>query len=346
MTDLLDLQIKIKHHPFGNIRVKEFEDGSATNASRFSKTVRFNPGGSPVYVTSLGNGNVMSIRCSPLKTLQGHNVFGSNDVIAIASEIICATLNQLGVSYSKDQAESWASGDFEIKAIDLTHRFCLPDGLTSFDVCQHLLRTSPVKLLKPQWLDQGTGIRLSTENSGSTWLLYDKEQELRDKRKNAFSNLKAVVGSDAKVVWRELQKIAGSTVRAELKLKRDYLNRHGLSKGRVWTAKSARSLYFSELGGLPSDVPISLERAFELLKSRSLKFTLLLWSTGSDLRKEFPSSTLRHHRQEIMRQTGIDIGADIPTPSTVKLSQIFCRDNVHRLPTVRAFGAAAFLPKG
>lgn len=346
MIDLLDLQVYIYHRPFGSARLKKFENDLTTKASQFSKTVILNPGGSPVYATSLDDGHVVSIRCSPMKALQGHNVFGSNDVCAIASAIICGTLDRLKIQYAEGQRGAWSAGDFTIRAIDLTHRFCLPDGLTSFDICRHLLRTSPVRLCKPQWLDQGIGVRLRTSNPGTEWVLYDKSRELMDKRTKASSYLKAVVGSDAKNVWRLLLEIAESTIRAELKLSKSYLKRHHLTDGRAWTPKRAQTIYLSELKSLRMDAPISLNRAVARVQSKPLQITLLLWSGGHDVHAIFPKSTFNSHRQAIMRQTGIDIASHVPAAHSLKVPKVFCRENVHKLPDKRAFGAAAFLPTG
>ncbi|MFM0205700.1 phage/plasmid replication protein, II/X family [Paraburkholderia fungorum] len=346
MIDLLDLLVYIKHKPFGNTRVKEFENGSDDKKNQYSKTVILNSCGSPVHVISLNDRDAVSIRCSPLKVLQGHNMFGSNNVCAIASSIICGTLDCLNIPYAQEQREAWSAGEFTIRAIDITHRFKLSDGLTSFDICSHLLRTSPMKLCKPQWLDQGIGVRLCTENSGLKWLLYDKEQELLDKRTKAFPYLKAVVGSDARNIWRSLVEIAASTIRAELKLSKTYLKRHHLTNGRMWTAKRAQEIYLSELNALSMDAPISINRAVARVRSRPLLTTLLLWSNGHDLHAILPKSTFNSHRQAIVKQASIDIEKHIPAARSLKLSQIFCRENAHILPDKRVFGKAAFLPIG
>ncbi|MGF6635222.1 II/X family phage/plasmid replication protein [Paraburkholderia sp. MM6662-R1] len=281
-----------------------------------------------------------------MKALQGHNVFGSNNVCAIASAIICRTLDCLSIPYSQDQAKSWASGDFTIREIDITHRFCLPEGLTSFDICRHLLRTSPVRRCKPQWLDKGIGIRLRNSKPGAEWLLYDKNRELEDKRTKALPYLKAVVGSDAENVWRLLSEIADSTIRSELKLSEAYLKRHKLTDGHAWTVKSVYSLYFSELQSLPFEAPISLNRALARVRAKSLRITLLLWSDGRDLHAILPKSTFNSHRQAIVKQAGIDIAKHVPAARSLNLSKVFCRENVHLLPDKRAFGTAAFIPTG
>lgn len=344
MIDLLSLQVYIKHHPFGNTRTKKFENGAEDKEDQLSKTIGLVPGGSPVYAMSLNDSEVVSIRCSPLKALQGHNVFGSNNVCAIASEIIRSTLNQLNIPYSQDQAESWASGNFTLREIDITHRFCLPEEITSFNICRHLLRTSPVRLCKPQWLDKGIGIRLRNSKPGAEWLLYDKNRELRDKRTKAFSYLKAVVGSDAKNIWRSLLEIANSTVRAELKLSEAYLKRYNLTNGCAWTPKRAQTIYLSELGALSMDSPISLHRALACVRAKPLRITLLLWSGGHDLQAIFPKSTFDSHRRAIVEQAGVDIAKHVPAARTLKLSKVFCLENIHLLPNKRAFGKAAFLP--
>ncbi|HVW52736.1 MAG TPA: phage/plasmid replication protein, II/X family [Trinickia sp.] len=345
MIDLLDVLVYIEHKPFGNKRIKESSDSVQLGTDRYSSNVQFHDGGTPLKVMSIDDGQAIAIRCSPLKALQGHNVFGTNNVCAIASAIICRTLDQLEITYSREQAQAWATGDFEIRAIDITHRLKLPRRVTVLDLCDHLRRTAPHQF-RPQWLDSGIGVRLSPPSeSGAQWVLYDKHRELLDKRKFALAHLQAVVGPEAHSVWNDLLKIARSTVRAELKLSHQYLKRHGLTGGHKWTVSSAQSLYLAALNELPVDAPIPIGKASTLMRGKRQRLTFALWAANHNPRDLVAPSTFRAHRRVILESHGIDIAKHVPETFAVPLSSILCRDNLHTLKLDRK-SKAAFVPAG
>ncbi|HDR9054500.1 TPA: hypothetical protein QDB02_002224 [Burkholderia vietnamiensis] len=343
MIDLIDVLVYIEHAPFGNKRIKESPDLVQLGIDRYSNNVQLHEGGSSLKVMSMYDGKAIAIRCSPLKALQGHNVFGTNNVCAITSAIICRTFDQLKITYSPEQAQAWASGHFEIRSIDITHRFKLPRGVTVLDLCDHLRRTVPHQF-RPQWLDAGIGVRLSPPSeAGAQWVLYDKHQELLDKRKHARAHLEAVVGLEAQSVSNALLKIARSTVRAELKLSHQHLKRHGLTDGHQWSARFAQTLYFAALNELPVDAPVPISKASALIRDKRQRLTFALWTADHNPRDFVAPSTFRAHRRTILDLTAIDIAKHVPNTFAVPLSRILCRDNLHNLTPDRK-SKAAFVP--
>lgn len=94
MIDLLDVTIIHPHEQFGNERGKRYENSDAAPVfSRFSKKVMLQPRGAFIDVMSLHAGTAIQIRGCPLKPLQGHNSFGSNDVCLLGGTLICAVLD-------------------------------------------------------------------------------------------------------------------------------------------------------------------------------------------------------------------------------------------------------------
>lgn len=143
--------------------------------------------------------------------------------------------------------------------------------------------------------------------------------------------LKAVVGDQFEHVWAKLLATASRSIRAELKLSKAYLQKHGLNGGAAWTAKKARTVYFAELAKLRLGALDALQlpdESMPLLESQTHQRTLKLWDLGVYLPPLFAASTLDDHRRAILGTTGIDVCHDVPCSTSLRLSEIFCLENV------------------
>jgi hypothetical protein len=333
MIDLIDIVISMQHKPFGNERLKLLENSTSPTSKRFSTKIRLHEYGSPVDVTSLENGSAINIRCCPLKPLQGHNVFGTNNVCLLGSTLICAVLDRLGIEYADEQRAAWKDGEFSIEALDITHRFRLPEDISVKQVCEHILQNTSIEF-RPAALRQGVGARLEVPRSHAVWVFYDKRLELRDKRTHAQAQLRAVIGEQHLGVWDRLCQEATGNIRAELKLSKKYLELHGLNRGSIWSLELAQQVYFAEMEKLrfQHHRPLENVRASATrLESHQLRKTFELWARGADLEALFTPSTLAAHRTQIRKAIDVDIMRDVPVVEPLPLSQIFARENVLRV---------------
>lgn len=352
MIDLLDVTILHPHEEFGNERGKRYENSDIEPVfSRYSKKVLLLPHGAPVDVLSIRAGAAIQIRGCPLKPLQGHNVFGSNNVCLLGGTMICAVLDALDIAYTDEQRAAWFVGQFDVAEIHITQRFGLPEGMEQKQLYRHILRNTSWEF-RPGCLNQGTGIRLGKPQNRPVLVMYDKAQELTDRRTRSFRHLQAVVGeTDAAKVWKGLTTIASKSIRAELKLPREYLDRNRLTRGSAWTRKTVDDVYWDELPKLrfESHVPLNtLRPVINKVVDRPLRHALELWASGRELRTIYPSSTLARCRSRVRQATGIDIVDDIPMETALPVADILSQENLrpefprwaHRYPTC-AFGLKA-----
>ncbi|OXI88267.1 hypothetical protein CFB50_06965 [Burkholderia sp. AU33423] len=348
MIDLIDIKIQLQHQPFGSERIKLPENSpiSPPISKWFSKTITLQPGGPLFDVTSLDNGNVIHIRVCPLMPLQGHNVFGSDDVCLLGSTLIRAVLDRLSIAYTDEHRQAWEAGEFVIDALDITHRFTLPENLSQKQIFDHI-RTKSAWEFRPSVISVGTGIRMSAPRHSASWVFYDKQQKLRDLRTHSLKHLRAVVDDDAHLIWTGLQVAASNSIRAELKLSKKYLEDRKLNRGSAWTIEKVHAIYWTEMEKLrfEAHVPLSLLRhAINRVKPRPLRHALELWARAAELDSVYAKSTLDRHRSKILRMTGIDILLDVPMIEALPLSEIFCRTKMRKAfpQWARKFPACAF----
>ncbi|MFB9127396.1 hypothetical protein E2553_40485 [Paraburkholderia dipogonis] len=349
MIDLLDMTILHPHEQFGNERGKRYENSDAGPVfSRYSKKVMLQPRGAFIDVMSLHAGTAIQIRGCPLKPLQGHNSFGSNDVCLLCGTLICAVLDVLKITYTEEQRAAWFAGEFDLSEIHITQRFGLPDGMEQKQFYRHILRNTSWEF-RPGCLNEGTGIRLGKHQNGPVLVMYDKAQELTDRRTRSFRHLQAVVGeADAAKVWKGLTTIASNSIRAELKVPKEHLTRNGLIRGTNWTRKTVDDVYWQEMEKLRFDshVPLNtLRPVINRVLDRPLRHALELWASGRELRTIYPASSLARCRSRIRTMTGIDVVDDVPMETALPVASILSRENLrpefpkwsHRYPAC-AFG--------
>jgi Phage replication protein CRI len=332
MIDLLDITILHPHEEFGNERGKRYEHSDADPVfSRFSKKVFLRPSGAPIDVLSLRAGTAIQIRGCPLKPLQGHNVFGSNDVCLPGGTLICAVLDVLEITYTDEQRAAWFAGEFDLSEIHITQRFGLPEGMEQKQFYRHILRNTSWEF-RPSCLNQGTGIRLGKHQNGPVLVMYDKAQELTDRRTRAFRHLQAVVAeTDATKVWKGLTTAASTSIRAELKVPKEYLTRNGLTRGSSWLRETVDEVYWQEMEKFRfnSHVPLNtLRPIINRVHDRPLRHALELWASGRELRTIYPASTLSRCRSRVRQATGIDIVDDVPMETALPVADILSRENL------------------
>jgi hypothetical protein len=329
MIDLLAVEIAHPHLAFGTKRIKEV-NGHLRQEKHLSSHVRLAPDGAIVYATSLRKETAIGIRCNPLKVLQGHNVFGGNNLRLLASEIIVRVLDHLDIAYTHDDVTKWVAGEFDIHAVDITHRYLLPENVILFDIRQHMIRNMAIERYFPQALRRGDGVRFDASSSHATWLIYDKHKEMEDKRTHAYPVLAAVHGDQADDVWNLLTATAKRSARVELKLGKKYLEQHDLNRGSAWTALTANEVFDRELDALRLEhhKPMSVLRdSIAAVTNPTHRRTLEMWARGSNLTGLFSRASLDSHRKAILEACGIDIDRDVPAIEPLPLSELFNASN-------------------
>ncbi|MDM8359219.1 phage/plasmid replication protein, II/X family, partial [Pandoraea communis] len=292
MIDLVDVTFSFRHKPFGNERIKVVEKaGQKTPESkRFSATVSLHPNGVPITVTSLENGAAIKICTTPLTPLQGHNVFGSNNVCMLCSTLICAVLDALQFEYTERQRAAWRAGKFTLEALDITYRFGLPEGVRLKRILEHIRLTLPWEF-RPAVSSQGIGIRFQVPRRNAAFLLYDKAQKLADQRTRSLKYLQAVVGEDdAGKIWESLNVAASNSVRVEVKLDKKYLTQHKLNHGSAWTVEKVREVFWEEMAHLRLESHVPLRQLRDKIDGvgKHLRYILELWAREADLRTICP----------------------------------------------------------
>ena len=334
MIDLLSIDIDKIHRPFGNKNLKENTKTGIVRLKQLSDKVQLYPDANHIIVTSSDNGTRINIRCSPLKPLQGHNVFGTDHVIGLGYKLIQFVLDNLGIVASASELRAWERGEYKLREIHLTYHFGLPSHALLKPLVTHILRTIHVQY-RPAFIKTGVGITLQSPTPHVEWMLYDKLQWMKDMRHKEYGRLLALVCDEktADDIWQHLLKAAASALRMELRLFEQYLKTNGLDEPAKWPKGKPREIFLKELASLRLGKVPALESVLPLLNAlrddQRLRQTFRLWMIGDDIQTYCSASTARSHRRRIEELTGIDILLDRPPlQSQFDLAALFHQENI------------------
>ncbi len=249
----------------------------------------------------------LEIKGNPVKFFQGHNLWGTDDVPALAVATCYAVADLLKLPVHLDDAASWVAGDIRLTCVDATESFHLNSRaevlafLRSAEQTAHLAHRGRGQLVK------GSTLYFGKNSRRWSLKLYAKGPEIE--RKGHRQEI--ILALPFAKAW------ADRTLRAELRLQSMELRRTGLDHVRDWLA----------CDGLPSVVTAKLLRDVfegmtmtttahlspEVLESLrpALRAAVAAWEAGHDLRSMFPSATFYRHRAELLPH-GIDIATLMP----------------------------------
>jgi len=76
----------------------------------------------PVKTPDLG---FLLVDGNPSKFLQGHNIFGSDDLVGLCAAFFDGVCNRLKLSPTDEDRAAWAAAEFDLKRVDLAESFAL-----------------------------------------------------------------------------------------------------------------------------------------------------------------------------------------------------------------------------
>lgn len=236
---------------------------------------------------------------NPAKFLQGHNLFGPENLPALAPLFFRAVLEAAGVSVSELDVARWQAGDYELDRVDVAYMLDV-GGPHEVRDCLAALAHQSTYINRGRGLVQAGTVTWGKRGSRNTVVkCYDKHGEINAGKKHALPE---------GIPHREgLNAYALGKVRMEVEFHSRFLEKAGLRRGADWHADTAtlQWSYAMEKMNLSGQMPLTPE----LLKALpgKLQKTYMQWETGRDLRAWMKEATFRRHRKELLSY-GVDIG--------------------------------------
>ena len=123
-------------------------------------------------------GDFLWISGNPSKFLQGHNLFGSNDLVTLMSVFLSAVSEAMGLDPTPEDVGKWDRGRYRLSRVDVAECFRLP---STQHVDNWLRAASPLVRGKHQGVSayNGETIYVGQKSRRIALKIYNKARELR-----------------------------------------------------------------------------------------------------------------------------------------------------------------------
>lgn len=235
---------------------------------------------------------------NPTKFLQGHNIFGTDDLTYLMGRFFDELLNhdELGLSPTDTQYDRIQEGDYFLKRVDLNQSWHLKNRE---EVLAWIRSAGSCARLKHRGSGQYTGDTLYFGKNSRRWSLkcYSKGHEINAKNHKLPEELQIP----------ELLEWADKALRLEVVIRSMQLKEVNLMKGSNWCADTSKMLLCSlVLDNL--EITDNMALPDDLLSSlpTRLKGIYALWLNGEDLRQSLPKNTFYRYRRQFLEHN-VDI---------------------------------------
>ncbi|MDD2325430.1 MAG: phage/plasmid replication protein, II/X family [Alphaproteobacteria bacterium] len=242
-------------------------------------------------------GRYVQISGNPSKFFQGHNLFGSNDVLALSQALIYRVLKECCLSPDEQERGFIDGGLFKITRVDITESWAMASRAQVKSVIRALsLYAEATRRGRGELIKDGT---VYWGRKSRYWTLkgYCKGDEIQVKNHTI---------SPEHPFFPQLTQHADNLLRMELCLRGKQLKKLGLSYVANWREGMPEKLYkdYLEKLTIPDRAAIP-EDKFEGIPNRLMR-AYSHWLNGDDVRRHYAKTTVYRHRRDLL-----DYGVDI-----------------------------------
>ena len=242
--------------------------------------------------------SVIMISGNPAKFLQGHNLFGTNDLVYLfnkAFSVIHELLADDGLTPAASQLDDIENGKYHLTRVDINETW----HLSNADEVKAWIRAASEKMNMPY---RGRGVfsgdTLYWGKGSKYWFIkcYHKGDEINRKKSNFPDELKTA----------EMLDYADKSLRLELVLCSKFLRSTLLCDAYLWNEKTARMLLLEYIKKFEiSDNFMISDDVLAKLPTK-LKSYYFMWLHGEDVRQHVSKTTFYRIRKQL-KEYGIDI---------------------------------------
>lgn len=236
---------------------------------------------------------------NPSKYLQGHNVFGSDDLRSLVFDTLLSISSLIDLPIPELVLKAVRAGQYRLTRVDINYMFELP---TMGDV-KSWIRAAEFKSKTRHGRPSSKAGSLYWGKSSRRWSLkaYSKGEELKAGKSHAIPD---------HLSGAPLQEFAQNKLRLELTLRAKELEKIELIEAQRWQRNSPFRLFSEYAKRIEMNEQIALTTKVLHDLPRYLQGTYVLWQTGQNPRELLSKNTFYKHRRALLEH-GIDINLSV-----------------------------------
>jgi len=241
-----------------------------------------------------GQATHLLIDGNPSKFLQGHNIFGSDNLIALVYEAFLRCCRAKSLVPTLSELRAVKQGHYRLLRIDINYSFDLPSRADVYA----WLRAAEFKSTTRHGRPSTKGGTIYWGKNSKRWSLkaYSKGEEIQRPK----------YGLPLELQQTPLAEWADNKLRIELVLRSKQLDELHLSQATHWTEGRVAAIYSDYIARISMSEQITLSDDVLHNLPQNVRGTYLLWRDGYDLRCELSKATYYRHRKEL-QTLGINI---------------------------------------
>lgn len=265
----------------------------------------------------------IQISGNPAKWLQGHNLFGTNNLVELMAQFfsqLYEIMAEEGLNPTIEQCEAINEGRYTISRVDINETWFLKN---QYDV-KAWIRAAGEKMSMPY---RGKGVFSGDTlywGKGSKYYFlkcYSKGDEINSKKSNFPTELRTP----------EMLEYADKALRLELTLCSKALREWHLNQPCNWAQDTARMLLLQVVRTLDMSNNFKLSSEITRGLPTGLRLAYLAWFNGEDLRTILPKNTFYRYRRKL-KEYDVDIvlvrDIDKPVDNVIPLIRVLEADPV------------------
>lgn len=238
---------------------------------------------------------------NPVKFLQGHNVFGTSDLIYLVSRLFdtLSSIPELEICPTHTEHEMIQRGEYRLSRVDVNEHFLFPSEQVAKSWLRAAGSSANMRFRGAGLFKEGTLYFVPTSRRFVP-KIYHKGDEIT-------TNKKGHRLPEELLQIPELLDYAKNSLRFEIKILSTQLNDWQLHLGCNWSPETATMLIREQfIDKLQLSANMSLNPEILQTLPNSLKPVYALWESGQDLRECYSKAQFYKRRNQLL-EYGIDI---------------------------------------
>lgn len=248
-------------------------------------------------VDDMGRGTHIYFDGNPVKFLQGHNLFGTDNLLMLVNGVMEKICSNKSISLSPTDLDrrSWVSGNFKLNRIDCTVMFDVGCTQNALSWIRQAESSATLSHRGRGQITKGSTLYFGKSSRRSSIKFYAKGPEFKKHSHSYFLNIPSLVS------------YADKALRCEVVLRSLELKHRGLNFGYSWDDLIPVEIVNEFIGriNMADITAVTSERTDSI--APSLKAVFELWKSGHDIRAMYPRATFYRYRKALMDALDIDI---------------------------------------